>query len=281
MIGNVDAPRQNAGMPPRRPAPPVIDVDALRRDLEAGRSVRVQVVPSATFPDGQPGRVRRVGDPERDGNDFIEVEVTVAGQRDVLPFAPADLRPPVRRRVAGPDPAAPPAPPRASTGPPGPAAQPGPAGPPRPARRSPTPEPAPAQQPVPSEPSARSGPPVPLSLPPEPSARSGPPAPTGRPAAPQRARNRHVPVVITVSSTGEPDASWEVAARVGAKVAVRTTPVSAGQVWQLVESLDSPALITAVRGVLDENRRRAEQRAAALADELAAIRAELDRYPPG
>ena len=88
-------------------------------------------------------------------------------------------------------------------------------------------------------------------------------------------------MVITVSSTGEPDASWEVAARVGARVAVRGTPVSAGGVWQLVESLDSPALRTAVRGVLEESRRRAEQRAAELAAELDAIRVELDRYPPG
>ena len=79
-------------MPPRRrthPAPP--DIDALRLALDQGKIARVGVVPSGQFPDGVTGRVRRIGNPAVDGEEFLFVEVPVGGVKDVLPFAPADL----------------------------------------------------------------------------------------------------------------------------------------------------------------------------------------------
>ncbi|GAA1998652.1 hypothetical protein JL107_11685 [Nakamurella flavida] len=86
-------------MPPRRrtvPAPPPIDLAALRERLSAGSIVRVGLAPSAQFPEGGSGRVRTIGDPATDGEEFLQVEVTVNGARDVLPFAPGDLRPVTR-----------------------------------------------------------------------------------------------------------------------------------------------------------------------------------------
>ena len=87
-------------MPPRRrvPAPTPIDVEALRRKLADGKIVRVGISGSAQFPDGGTGRVRRIGDPAVDGEEFVQVEVSLNGTRDVLPFTPADLTPATRGR---------------------------------------------------------------------------------------------------------------------------------------------------------------------------------------
>src|ERR1700712_2811627 len=99
-------------MPPRRPTRPIPpDVDHLRTTLGQGKLVRVGIAPSDQFPEGVTGRVRRIGDPAVDGDEFIFVEVPVGGAKDVLPFAAADLTgPPVRKRIA-----APPDPSRAKT----------------------------------------------------------------------------------------------------------------------------------------------------------------------
>lgn len=83
-------------MPPRRRTPPPIDVDDLRSRLDQGKIVRVAIAHSAQFPEGTVGRVRSLGDPAVDGDEFIHVELSVNGTKDLLPFAPADLTVPTR-----------------------------------------------------------------------------------------------------------------------------------------------------------------------------------------
>jgi len=61
------------------------DVAALRSQLEGGRSPRVRLRA------GGAGTVVGVGDPDRDGPEYIRVKVTLNGTRDTLPFAPDDL----------------------------------------------------------------------------------------------------------------------------------------------------------------------------------------------
>ena len=90
-------------MPPRRraPTPIPIDVEAVRRKLAEGKIVRVGISRSAQFPEGGTGRVRRVGDPAVDGEEFIQVELTLNGTKDTLPFTPADLTPATRHGARG------------------------------------------------------------------------------------------------------------------------------------------------------------------------------------
>ena len=87
-------------MPPRRRAsgPPPIDVEAIKSKLAEGKIVRVGITRSAQFPEGGTGRVRSVGDPEVDGDEYVRVELSLNGTRDILPFTPADLTPAVRGR---------------------------------------------------------------------------------------------------------------------------------------------------------------------------------------
>ena len=84
-------------MPPRRrSAAPPIDVQDLRSRLDQGKIVRVAIAHSAQFPEGAVGRVRSLGDPAVDGDEFINVELSVNGMKDLLPFAPTDLKAPTR-----------------------------------------------------------------------------------------------------------------------------------------------------------------------------------------
>lgn len=80
-----------------------LDLDALRTAVSAGRRVRVGVLPTGQFPAGTAGRVRAVGAPDTDGPEFIQVELTVGGAKDVVPFAPTDLSP-LRRGQTAPEP---------------------------------------------------------------------------------------------------------------------------------------------------------------------------------
>jgi len=90
-------------MPPRRraPAPIPVDIEGVRRKLAEGKIVRVGISKSAQFPDGATGRVRHVGDPATDGEEFVQVELSLNGMRDILPFTPADLTPATRGRPPG------------------------------------------------------------------------------------------------------------------------------------------------------------------------------------
>src|SRR6476620_6645298 len=88
-------------MPPRRRAAPVtpIDLEEVRRKLGEGKIVRVGISNSAQFPEGGTGRVRQIGDPAVDGEEFIQVEVNLNGTKDVLHFTPADLTPATRTKT--------------------------------------------------------------------------------------------------------------------------------------------------------------------------------------
>jgi hypothetical protein len=257
-------------MPPRRPPRPVPpDVDILRAGLDQGKLVRVGIAPSGQFPDGVTGRVRRIGDPAVDGDEFIFVEVPVGGTKDVLPFAPNDLvGAPARRRTATPTaadsttraarpmskPASAPVAAAAATSPPlfeTPR--------PRSAVADPSPAPARAVQPTP----------VPAA----------PPVRAGGKAVAAAGRGKRAPVSITISTTGDESASWRIEARIGAKTAVRPTSIPPTRVWEIVQSLGEPKLTALVQSLLDDHRRSTQARAAALAAELSALQAELESFP--
>lgn len=274
-------------MPPRRraAAPIPIDVEAVRRKLAEGKIVRVGISRSAQFPEGGTGRVRHVGSPEVDGEEYVQVELSLNGTRDILPFTPADLTP--ATRVKPPTESAV-APPSART---------------RPSRPAATGRPTPTNT---------SGPPVtppPTHVPSDAaSAQSTPPASTatrastevsvtrdvtnrdvtGGPATDRAAGNRtknprgprrSPPVSITIATTDAEPTQWRIEARVGARVVLRHGSVSPARVWDLVRQLEEPTLITAVGGILDEQRKVAQARADALAAELAKVQAELEALP--
>lgn len=276
-------------MPPRRraaDAPVPIDVGALRSALAAGKTIRVGISRSAQFPDGATGRVRKIGDPATDGDEFIQVEVSLNGTKDVLPFTPSDLTPANRRRVApagsahgSPEssttaPRSQRLPARTVTVPPSPAAPPElfPSGPETTsnhiAARPATGRPQPGAEPVTALPTA-----------------VRPPDVTSEPSVPppdvRGKRTRHAQAVAICITTAEGvPPQWRVEARVGARVAVRSTPVSPARVWELIDQLDNELLRSTVGAILSEHRRITQDRADALIAELKAVRAELDSLPP-
>ncbi len=289
-------------MPARRrtPDPPPVDIEAVRRKLAEGRIVRVGISRSAQFPDGGTGRVRSVGDPETDGDEYVQVELSLNGTRDILPFTPADLTPATRGRPPGSgrkpaavkgEVAAAAAPVPSSTAPPLPPEHGTPA-PPLPG----TPQrPSPAQAPgdgaetqgaergtpraVPASPRAER-PASPRAERPEgerAARRIGSGQPKTRPA---RGAKRAVPVSITVNTTATEPTRWRIEARIGTRVAVKSAAVSPARVWQLVQTLDNEDLNRAVGAILEEHRWAAQARADALASELAAVQAELQALPP-
>ncbi len=264
-------------MPPRRrTAPPPIDVEDLRSRLDQGKIVRVAIANSAQFPEGAIGRVRSLGDPHVDGDEFIHVEVSVNGTKDLLPFAPADLTAPGRVPAIGNGSAN--GAPRAGT---------------------PLPDPAPPGEPLlpPGQTTGVSnGAPGPAETNGGvPRAANGATVPSGGPtpeiAAPPRkaprvakpaAKRRGPAVAISIGTTDADPPQWRLEAKVGAKVVVRHGSVPPARVWELVGMLGDQALSRAVGTVLDEQRQAAQTRADALAAELAAVQAELADLPaPG
>jgi hypothetical protein len=284
-----------------RPHPELpLDVDATRAAIEAGKLVRVRLAPSAALPADTVGRVRSVGDPEVDGPEFMSVEVTVNGTKDVLPFAPADLRPAVRGRATAT---------AAPTGPP-PARRSDSAGSVTALRSSAGAEPPTATRSVttpatttpapPARPSASSSAPTAptatgattagrAAAPSDPGGAGGPggaegadrPASGARSTARRAARSgpRPTPVRITVATDPDDATRWTVDATIGPRRAIRNEPAAPARVWELVTALGHPGLSEAVAAVLDEHRRATQARAAALEAELQAVRAELDQLP--
>lgn len=262
-------------MPPRRPARPTPpDVDALRASLGQGKIVRVGIAPSDQFPDGVTGRVRRIGNPAVDGDEYLFVEVPVGGTKDVLPFAAKDLtNVPARKPVALVPTSvrtphvqvpralvSPPIPPRLVVAPPAHAA---------------------TSIQVPSGQSAT--PSLPTTSFADP---SGAPLqsvqPTGRAVpknAPSGGRGKRAPVTITISTAGDDSAAWRIEARIGVKVAVRPMVIPPSRVWDIVQSLGEPKLTEVVQTLLDDHRRSTQARADALAAELSSLQAELSSFP--
>lgn len=250
----------------RRPA--LLDPEDLRTQVAANKLVRVAVAPSAQFPEGTVGRVRRVGDPASDGDEFVFVEVTMDGTKDVVPFALSDLGPTGARGKAA-KPAA------------------------RPTVKAVPAEPVATTRPMPRP--AVSGPP-PAAPAPSTRAAAAPPAdgPAGTPTRPaesrpaesrpaarsttKQAKRSSPPVTVTLMSTEEPG-QWRVDAKVGTRSVVKAATVPAARLWDMVQLLDSPPLAEAVRSHLDEQRRVAGERAARLRAELEAVQAELAALP--
>lgn len=305
-------------MPPRRPtrpAPP--DVDVLRANLGQGKIVRVGLAPSDQFPDGVTGRVRRIGDPVVDGDEFVFVEVPVGGAKDVLPFAVSDLlASPARAKAAatarpssrtapataptGKLTTAPKATNAATSGRTTPTARPTSAAPPMPAAVSPrtlqkssgSPTGA-APRTAPTSPSG-----IGVASPASFSSRMGsasadappvdsllgPPTTDRSSRTPRRnparaARGKRAPVTITITTSGDESAVWSIDARIGAKAVVRPTAIPLTRVWELVQSLGEPQLSDLVRALLDEHRHSTQVRADALATQLSALQAELRSFP--
>lgn len=280
-------------MPPRRrPAAPPIDVDELRSRLDQGKIVRVAIARSAQFPTGSVGRVRRIGDPTTDGEEFIHVELSLNGAKDVLPFAPADLAAPTRGAASNGS---------ATNGTatngtatngtvtngtvtngsarhsPPPAV--GATGPDRIAFRELI-RPTDASAPVGPPPAEVPGPSAAVT--PTAPAATAPARSSTKPAARSAAKRRGPAVAITIGTTDADPPQWRIEAKVGSKVVLRQGSVPPARVWELVGMLGDHTLSRAVGAVLDEQRQAAQARADALAAELAQVQAELAGLPePG
>ena len=87
-------------------------------------------------------------------------------------------------------------------------------------------------------------------------------------------------MTISISTSDSEPPQWRIEARVGARVAVKSTPVQAARVWELVTQLDNELLTTTVGAILEEHRRTTQARADTLAAQLEVVRAELDSLPP-
>jgi hypothetical protein len=260
----------------------VLDIAALRAGLDAGKLVRVSIVPSGSFPEGATGRVRAIGDPRTDGDEFLQVEIGAGRNRDVLPFAPADLAP--YRRGAAPTP--PSMPTTVGTPPSRPSVT--DLGAARRARSSESRlQPAVATGSVsPSAPQtpepARPAPPDTAELFPSP-AHTGALVPTGSTArnsagrSPGKGKGKRPAVTITVSTDGE--SGWQIEARVGSRVMVRAVSVSPARVAEIARQLDEPRLVEVVDGLLAEHRKSVQAKADQLAAELAEVQAELELFP--
>lgn len=274
-------------MPPRRraPTPIPIDIEAVRRKVAEGKIVRVGISRSAQFPEGGTGRVRHVGDPAVDGEEYVQVELSLNGTRDILPFTPADLTPATRAKAGsstGTASATPVATPKAPL-------------PPRPSTLSSGQAapvmPSPGNTPTPTVTvgtssggtSALAGAGTDSSAPSSGAAGEGSAASRASAATTRvkgsRGQRRSHPVSITIATTDTEPTQWRIEARVGARVVLRSGSVSPARVWELVQQLADPTLINAVGGILDEQRKIAQSRADELAAELAQVRAELAALP--
>ncbi len=258
-------------MPPRRRATPApIDVDDLKSRLELGKIVRVAIARSAQFPQGAVGRVRRIGDPGVDGEEFIQVELSVNGTKDLLPFAPADLTTPTRGGAANDghaseDTGRPVTPATTTTAP---------------TRSTTTATPrSVARIPAPADTVAGTD----SGTAPAASDQSDPALPKpGRhqPVRPRAGTKRRGPAVtISIGTTDADPPQWRIEARIGSKVVLRNGSVPPSRVWELVGMLGDETLSRTVGGVLDEQRQAAQARADALATELARVQAELAELP--
>ena len=272
---------------------PAVDPEDLRARLAANKIVKVAVAASAHFPEGTVGRVRRVGDPAVDGDEYVFVELTVDGAKDLVPFSPSDLGPAAGRGAKAAAPKAPARPEKPATPPAKPAAPSRPL--PKPvvtstaapaeSRRTPGRARSAGDGDGPSRGAAASTSAATATrdVTPSPSVGGGSgaaPSSSGarpRPSA-KGSRKPGPPVTVTLTSTDEPG-QWRVDAKVGSRAVVKATAVPAARVWEMVQSLDSEPLAEAVRAHLDEQRRQAAERAERLRAELEAVQAELAALP--
>jgi hypothetical protein len=95
------------------------------------------------------------------------------------------------------------------------------------------------------------------------------------PPKPLRAKGKTPAVSVTIRST---ETGWTVEAQRGGKVALKPTPVRAGSVQSLADSLDQPSLVALVREVIDVRRAAVASRAEELRNALAQAEAALAEY---
>jgi hypothetical protein len=249
------APRRKAGLDAET-------ITALQTRLGEGKRPRVTLT-DPSFPAGTAGSVVRIGDPTVDGADYITVRVSVNGAADELPFAPGELELPGRKA----------SPAKATRARPAPKAAPAKAAP---VRASSTSTQLTSAQPTSVPPTNTPTPPPPPTVPPA-SNPATPEAPGPTPAKSISVRSRKKPpappkVAISLVSTG---ASWAVSATRGAKSITKPTAVPPGVITAVAALLDQPAVTEAVAEVNETALAEAQQRAAELRAELAALDAVL------
>ena len=85
-------------MPPRRRTPPRSRSTSRRcaENLTRARSFESASAGRHSFPKGARAGCGRSGDPAVDGEEYVQVELSLNGTRDILPFTPADLTPATR-----------------------------------------------------------------------------------------------------------------------------------------------------------------------------------------
>lgn len=240
----------------------------LRQAIADGRRPRVRVTGSQ-FPVATTGTVVRVGDPVRDGADFVMVRIKVGSVTDELGFSPSELAA-VRRSRAS----APPGEVGARTSPRKTSA-------PR-VRTSRTPKPdqaavveagaSPAKRRSGKGTATRSA--IATTTP----TRASTTAPTRSTAGTAGRRSASVPAVtITIASAGS---SWSVSANRGARAMVKKAPAAPGVVTAIAALLNLQEVEVAVAAVNGAALGEAEARAEKLRAELAEIEAVLDSHQP-
>lgn len=236
------------------------EVANLRAELAGNRRPRV-ILPGNQLGADARGQVTAVGDPTANGADFISVRVKLHGVSDTLTFNPDELSLPGKQSGSA-----------ASSISAGSPQQPGGATIDRP-RPQPPPSPnLPARQHAVVPASARA-----KRLSDRPShQRSVVPA-ADEPTPDRRAVRRRSPasVTMTISSSGQ---SWTFAATRGTRSLVKQTPVPAGVVSAIADLLSDVALRDAVTDINDMALAQAEERAAELRKQLAAVESLLQSH---
>jgi hypothetical protein len=237
----------------------------LRQTIADGRQPRVRVT-GPQFPVATTGTVVRVGDPVRDGADFVMVRIKVGGVSDELGFSPSELSVVRRSRAA-----APPAEAGARTSTRKTSA-------PR-VRTSRTPEPdqAAVVEAVASSAKRRGGKGT-ATRSATATTPASPTVPTRSKAATAGRRAASVPAVtITIASAGS---SWSVSASRGARAMVKKAPATPGVVTAIAALLNLQEVEGAVAAVNGAALGEAEARAEKLRAELAEIEAVLVSHQP-
>jgi hypothetical protein len=238
----------------------------LRQTIADGRRPRVRVMGSQ-FPVATTGTVVRVGDPVRDGADFVMVRIKVGGVSDELGFSPSELSVVGRGRAGAPlaEAGA-----RAST-------QQTSAPRVRTSRTS-QPDQAVVVEAVALPAKRRGG---------KGTARRSAAATTTTPASPVPTRSKAATagrravsapaVTITIASAGS---SWSVSASRGARAVVKKAPAAPGVVTAIAALLNLQEVEDAVAAVNGAALGEAEARADKLRAELAEIEAVLVSHQP-
>lgn len=215
------------------------DLESIREGLAAGRRPKVMFTQSAGQIAGQFGQVVELTDPT-----VSEEWVVVRFGRDELPFSPADLAIPPRRRPGRP-----------------------------PAATAAAAEKVEAAEAVASPPIAQEGP---MSTPTEPAAAT-PEGGGQRPAKPKAAKRAAKPkpqpgLTVTLAYA---EGEWTVAAQQGSRALAKPYLIKPAEALKMVALLDVPGVQEAVEQIVAAERAEAEQQAQRLRAELAEVEARL------